>query len=139
MKNVYTAEVVSQGGREGTVSSSDGSLQFKLAKPAEMGGKDPKAHNPEQLFAAAYSACFNGALQSAASKAHVTLQPGTVVKAFVRLKEDDSGGYHLQPEIRVSMPGVDRSTAEKVIQQAHQTCPYSKAMRERIEVPVTLD
>ena len=139
MKNIYTAEVTSQGGREGKITSADGKLSMQLSKPPEMGGAAKGAGlNPEVLFAGAYAACFHGALQNAAERAHVELK-GATVTAFVRLKEDDQGGYHLTAELRASLPGIDRPKAEKILQQAHQTCPYSRAMRERVDVQVTLD
>lgn len=132
---VYTAEVVNQGGRTGTVTAENEGLSLKLAKPE---GDGHEGTNPEQLFAAAYSACFHAALVSAAEKAHIPLK-GSTLTARVTLFEDKNGGYELGVELRASLPGVDEAKAQKLLYQAHQTCPYSKAVRNNVDVRLTLD
>jgi Ohr subfamily peroxiredoxin len=134
---VYTAEVVNQGGREGRASSENGGLEITLAPPAgDAEGKN--GTNPEQLFAAAYGACFHAALMNHAEKGHVALN-GSTLTARVTLYEDEKGGYTLGVELRASLPGLDRAKAEKLLREAHQTCPYSKAVRGNVEVRLTLD
>jgi osmotically inducible protein OsmC len=136
-KVIYTAEVVNQGGRAGKVTTENKGFSLQLVNPAE----DPDGHkgtNPEQLFAAAYAACFHGALAAHAEKAHLTLT-GSTVTARVTLYEDKEGGYQLGVELRVSLPGIERPKAEKILHQAHATCPYSKAVRNNVEVRLTLD
>ena len=134
-KVVYTAEVVNQGGRSGTATSENEGLYLKLAPPVEDGSAGT---NPEQLFAAAYGACFHAALLNHAEKAHLPVKGSTLI-ARVTLLEDESGGYELGIELRASLPGIDRSKAQKLLHEAHQTCPYSKAVRGNIEVRLTLD
>ncbi len=134
---VYTAEVVNQGGRSGTASSENGGLQLDLVSPADD-AEGTKGTNPEQLFAAAYGACFHAALANHAEKAHIPLT-GSTLTARVTLYEDAKGGYELGVELRASLPGLDRSKAEKLLHEAHQTCPYSKAVRGNVEVRLTLD
>jgi Ohr subfamily peroxiredoxin len=133
---VYTAEVVNQGGRIGTVTAENEGLSLKLARP---NGDGHEGTNPEQLFAAAYSSCFHAALMNAAEKAHLKLI-GSNVTARVTLYEDDNGGYELGVELRVGLAGFDhREKVMKLLHQAHQTCPYSKAIRNNVEVRLTLD
>jgi osmotically inducible protein OsmC len=132
---VYTAEVVNQGGREGVATAENEGLSLTLAKP---GGDGHQGTNPEQLFAAAYGACFHAALISTAEKAHLKLT-GSTLTARVTLYEDHNGGYELGVELRAALPGIDEAKAQKLLYQAHQTCPYSKALRNNIDVRLTLD
>jgi Ohr subfamily peroxiredoxin len=127
MKTLFTGESISRGGRSGSVQTPDGMLNTELGNPLEK-GKEKRGPNPEQLFASAYSACYHGALLNAAKKHGVTLKDSEV-RALVSLMEDDKGGYHLGVELRGKLPGVDRGQGEKIMQTAHETCPYSKAMR----------
>jgi lipoyl-dependent peroxiredoxin len=126
MKTLFTGESISHGGRSGSVRTPDGLLNTKLGT------------NPEQLFASAYSACYHGALLNAAKKLNVPAKD-TQVRALVSLMEDDTGGYHLSVELRGKMPGVDRAQVEKVMQEAHRTCPYSKAMRGEATVKLSVE
>lgn len=141
MNTQYVAEVVSQGGRSGRVESADGSLNLDMERPAEMTGEEetPGGANPEQLFAAAYAACFHSAIESAAKRLKIEPAPGSVVTALVALNENDEGGSELAVELRATLPGVNRNDAEKVMQMAHQICPYSKAVRGNVDVQLTLD
>jgi osmotically inducible protein OsmC len=135
MKKLFTSEVASKGGRGGTVRSADGSINTQLGNPLKKDG--PSGPNPETFFAAAYSACFHGALQNAAKKHKATLTDSTVtVKAS--LNEDDQGGYFLSVEILASMPGVDKALQQKILDTAHETCPYSKLIRGGTKVELKL-
>jgi Ohr subfamily peroxiredoxin len=135
MKRLFTSEVTSKGGRGGSVRAADGSIDTKLGNPLKKEG--PAGPNPETFFAAAYSACFHGALQNSAKKHQVTLNDSTVtVKAS--LNEDGQGGYFLSVEILASMPGVDKALQQKILDGAHETCPYSKLTRGGTKVELKL-
>jgi osmotically inducible protein OsmC len=135
MKKLFTSEVASKGGRGGTVRAADGSINTQLGNPLKKDG--PGGPNPETFFAAAYSACFHGALQNAAKKHQATLTDSTVtVKAS--LNEDDQGGYFLSVEILASLPGVDKTLQQKILDTAHETCPYSKLTRGGTKVELKL-
>lgn len=135
MKKLFTSEVVSKGARSGTVRSADGTIDTQLGNPLDP--KTPRGPNPETFFAAAYSACFHGALQNAAKK-HGTELKDSRLTVRVSLNEDDSQGYFLSVEILAQMPGVDRAQAEKILGTAHETCPYSKLSRGESKVEVRL-
>ena len=138
MKILYTAKVVTKGGRNGSVQSADGKFRMALRRPPEMDGdKNDKGTNPEQLFAAAYGGCFRSALENAARNAHISLRDSTLM-TLVHLKETNEGGFQLGVELRASLPGIERAKAEKLLEQAHRTCPYSKALRGNAEVKLTL-
>ena len=137
MKTLFTGEAVSKGGRSGSVKTSDGVLNTQLGNPLEK-GKENAGPNPEQLFAGAYSACYHGALLNAAKKLNVPAKE-TEVRALVSLLEDDSGGYHIGVELRAKMPGVEAAQVEKVMQEAHKTCPYSKLTRGEAKVKLAVD
>jgi osmotically inducible protein OsmC len=138
MKTLYTAKVVSKGGRNGSVQSADGKFRMAVRPPPDMGGEESdKATNPEQLFAAAYGACFRTALENAAKYARISIRDSTLM-TLVNLKETNEGGFQLGVELRASLPGVERAKAEKLLEQAHRTCPYSKALRGNAEVKLTL-
>lgn len=132
-KVLYTASTHTTGGRDGASRSSDGRLEVKLSSPGTAGG----GTNPEQLFATGWSACFIGAMGVAAGKLKVKLPPDTAVDAEVDLGTND-GGYQLQARLNVSLPGVDRETAQAIVDAAHQICPYSKATRGNIDVAINL-
>jgi lipoyl-dependent peroxiredoxin len=134
MKILFTSEAISQGGRSGTVHASDGSLDITLGNPMEP-GLEKRGPNPELLFAAAYSACYNGALCNAAKTLGVFINEPTV-RVLVSLVENKQGGYGLTVELHALLEGVDRKQAHGIMQEAHKTCPYSKAMRG--DAPVTL-
>ena len=132
-KVLYTAQIHTTGGRDGAAHSSDGRLDIALSSPGTPG----KGSNPEQLFAAGWSACFIGAMGLAAKKLHITLPAGTAVDAEVDLGTNGND-YLLRARLYVNLPGVDAATAETIVQAAHQTCPYSKATRGNIEVQIHL-
>ncbi len=135
-KRVYTAEVTSTGGRDGRSTSADGAIDFKMGKPAEMGGTGDGL-NPEQLFAAGYSACFLGALKFVAGQDKVTLADDTSITAAVTFGPIDHG-FGLAVALKASLPGLDKDVAEKLVEKAHQVCPYSNATRDNIEVTLTV-
>jgi lipoyl-dependent peroxiredoxin len=130
MKVLYTAKQHTTGGRDGGTSrSSDGRLDIRLSTPGAAGG----GTNPEQLFAAGWSACFIGAMGLAARKMKVTLPADTAIDAEVDLCLAGES-YSLQARLNISLPGLDRDTAKALAEAAHQTCPYSKATRGNIDV-----
>lgn len=138
MKVLYTAEVTATGARSGHAISSDGLLDVRLALPHAMGGKGG-ATNPEQLFAAAYAACFGGAVEYLAGQQKISTGPVTV-KARVGIGPYDPGegeGFTLQVDLDVTLPKLDQAAAEKLVAAAHRTCPYSNATRGNIEVALT--
>lgn len=132
-KVLYTAKVHTTGGREGVSRSSDNRLDIKLSSPGSSGA----GTNPEQLFAAGWSACFEGAMGLAARKMKIALPPNSAIDAEVDLCLTD-GAYSIQARLNVSLPGLERKVAESVVEMAHQTCPYSKAVRGNIDVVVNV-
>ncbi|PWJ55014.1 Ohr subfamily peroxiredoxin [Dyadobacter jejuensis] len=137
MKTLYTAQATATGGREGKVSTTDGVLDLRTEIPKEMGGKGGAYTNPEQLFAAGYAACFDSALNHVARSQKVKLQD-TEVTARVSIGPNDAGGFMLGVTLQVSIPNIDRELAQKLLETAHQVCPYSNATRGNIEVQITL-
>ena len=134
-KVLYTAKTHTVGGRDGGSSrSSDGRLDIKLSVPGTPG----TGTNPEQLFAAGWSACFEGAMGLVARKMKVTLPPDAAIDAEVDLKLTDGTAYSLGVRFNISLPGLDRATAQALVDGAHQTCPYSKATRGNIGVTIEL-
>lgn len=132
-KVLYTAKTHTTGGRDGASKSSDGRLEIKLSSPGTAG----TGTNPEQLFAAGWSACFIGAMGVAAAKMKVALPAERAVDAEVDLGMTD-GGYLLRARLNVSLPGLDRAVAQSIVDAAHQICPYSKATRGNIDVTINL-
>jgi osmotically inducible protein OsmC len=132
-KILFTARVHTTGGREGASRSSDGRLEIKLSPP----GSAASGTNPEQLFAAGWSACFEGAMGLAARKMKIVLPADTSIDAEVDLCLTD-GAYFLQARLNVRVPGVERDVAQALVDAAHQTCPYSKATRGNVDVVINL-
>lgn len=132
-KVLYTGKTHTTGGRDGMARSSDGRLDIKLSPPGGPG----TGTNPEQLFAAGWSACFIGAMGRAASEMKVTLPADRAVDAEVDLGTTD-GAFFLQARLTISLPGLDREVARQVVEAAHQLCPYSKATRGDIDVTLTV-
>jgi osmotically inducible protein OsmC len=128
-KVLYTGKVHTTGGREGAAKSEDNRLDIRLSAPGTAG----TGTNPEQLFAAGWSACFIGAMQIAASSQHVSLPAGMAVNAEVDLAHG-SGGYSLQARLFISLPGLSIEAAKNLAEAAHVTCPYSKATQGNINV-----
>jgi len=132
MDILYKAVVTATGGRDGQAQSDDGLLHTKLAAPKELGGKGD-ATNPEQLFAAGYAACFIGALKFVAGQSKQSLPADTAIRAEVGIGKID-GGFGLDVDLFVSLPGLKLNAAEQLVATAHQVCPYSNATRGNIEV-----
>lgn len=131
---VFTAHTHVTGGRDGVGKSSDGALDVKLSYP----GSGKPGTNPEQLYGVGYSACFLGAIGIAAQNLKVRLSPETAVDADVTLGKTATGDYQLAVKLNVSIPGVDGETKRKLIEMAHQTCPYSRATRGDINVELAI-
>jgi osmotically inducible protein OsmC len=135
---LYKATATSTGGRDGRSVSSDEKLDVKLDTPKELGGAGGAGTNPEQLFAAGYSACFLSAMKFVVSQQKKTIPADTTVTAEVGVGPNDTGGFALDVELRVSLPGLDSAEAQKLVDTAHQVCPYSNATRNNVPVRVTL-
>ena len=136
MKILYQAKAISSsGGRDGKVRIDNSPLEFEMAKPTELGGSGKTGVNPEQLFAAGYAACFESALLHVARRMNLSLQ-STSVAAEVGIGPNGSGGFLLTASITATVSGVDQATADKLVQEAHQVCPYSNATRGNIDVTV---
>ncbi|QDQ11367.1 organic hydroperoxide resistance protein [Streptomyces spectabilis] len=132
----YTAVATAENGRDGRVASDDGKLDVVVNPPKELGGSGAGT-NPEQLFAAGYSACFQGALGVVARREKADIS-GSTVTAKVGIGQNESGGFGLEVELVTSIPNVDAATAKALIEQAHQVCPYSNATRGNIKVDIKL-
>jgi osmotically inducible protein OsmC len=135
-KLLYTAHATTTGGREGSSKSDDGKLQVKLAPPKEMGGNGDGT-NPEQMFAAGYSACFLGAMKFVAGQQKITLPASTTIDASVGIGPIPAG-FGIEAALKISIPGMERAAAEKLVADAHKVCPYSNATRGNIDVTLTV-
>lgn len=133
MKTLYTATVTATGGRDGRAVSSDNILDVKLATPKELGGAGGAATNPEQLFAAGYSACFIGALKFVAGQTKTALPTDTAITAEVGIGQIE-GGFGLDIDLRISLPGLAQEQAQSLVVAAHKVCPYSNATRGNVDV-----
>ncbi|MFC8196250.1 organic hydroperoxide resistance protein [Streptomyces sp. NPDC060006] len=131
---LYTAVATAENGRDGRVATDDGTLDVVVNPPKEMGGSG-SGTNPEQLFAAGYSACFQGALGVVARQEKADLS-GSTVTAKVGIGRNDDG-FGLIVEITADIPNVDATTARSLLEKAHEVCPYSKATRNNITVTLT--
>ncbi|MET0172192.1 organic hydroperoxide resistance protein [Agrobacterium rubi] len=139
MAILYTTKASATGGRAGNAKSEDGVLDVTLTVPKELGGDGATGTNPEQLFAAGYSACFLGALKNVAGKQKVKIPEDTTVTASVGVgPRDDGTGFGIDVSLSVNIPGLDKATAEDLVKKAHIVCPYSHALRTSTEVPVSV-
>lgn len=134
---LYTTSAVATGGRDGRAVTTDGTFEVKLARPKELGGNGD-GNNPEQLFAAGYSACFLSSLQFVGTREKVKVPRDTRVKATVGLGPRSEGGFGLEVTLEAELPGMAPETAEALIEQAHQICPYSNAIRNNIAVKLSV-
>src|SRR5438105_3758918 len=132
-KVLYTAKTHTTGGRDGASRTSDGRLDVKLSTP----GTSAAGTNPEQLFAAGWSACFMSAIGVAASQKKISLPADRAIDAEVDLGTND-GGYLLRARLNISLPGLDREVAQGLVDAGHQLCPYSKATRGNVDVTINL-
>ena len=133
----YTAHATATGGRAGTAKSPDGALDLTLTTPKELGGNGAAGTNPEQLFAAGYSACFIGALKHVAMAQKITLPADTSIAAAVGIGQIPAG-FGIEVAMTVTIPGMERAAAEKLVEAAHAVCPYSNATRGNIDVTLTV-
>lgn len=131
----YRATASATGGRDGEAATADGSLTVKLATPKELGGGGGPGNNPEQLFAAGYSACFIGAMKFVASQGGPAKVPADAkVTTTVGIGPRSEGGFGLDVDMEISLPGVERAAAEALVEKAHHICPYSNAIRGNVSV-----
>ena len=133
IKALYTATATATGGRDGRAVSSDGILDVKLSTPRELGGAGGEATNPEQLFAARYSACFLGAIKFVASQSKKQIPADASITGKVGIGQIP-GGFGLEVELNINLPGLDLAEAQDLVAKAHQVCPYSNATRGNIDV-----
>jgi len=138
MQILYTASATSTGGRDGRSVSSDNQLDVKLTTPKELGGPGGTGTNPEQLFAAGYSACFIGALKFVAAASKTALPADLSIKADVGIGPNGKGGFGIQVALNISLPGLDRQVAKELVNKAHEVCPYSNATRGNIDVTLNI-
>ena len=136
MEKIYTASVTAIGGRNGVVKSDDGVVNFEVRMPKALGGKTDEALNPELLFAAGYSACFDSALQVVLAQHQQKAE--TSVNAQVSIGKTDDGGFGLAAILNVNVAGVELATARELVEKAHQICPYSIATRGNMEVELNV-
>lgn len=136
-KIAYTAQAKATGGRDGKITTPDEKLMLQLSTPKELGGTGGNGTNPEQLFAAGYSACFIGAMKFVAGQEKKQLPAETSITGIVGIGPIP-GGFGIQVELRISVPGMEREVAQVLIDKAHKVCPYSNATRGNIEVKLIL-
>ncbi len=134
----YTTEATATGGRDGHARSQDGRFDVALSTPRELGGAGGDGSNPEQLFAAGYSACFIGALKVAGQQLKMKLPENVAVTARVGIGPRSAGGFGITTDLTVSLPGLERDDAQNLVDAAHQICPYSNATRGNVDVGLTL-
>ena len=135
---LYSATATATGGRDGRAATEDGSLDVKLSTPKELGGAGGEGNNPEQLFAAGYSACFLGAMKAVSGKVGVRVPNDAKVTATVGIGPRSEGGFGITADLKISLPGVEHAKAEELVQAAHQICPYSNATRNNVVVGLTV-
>lgn len=136
-KVLYVAHAQATGGRDGRAVSSDKAVDIKLTIPRELGGAGGEGTNPEQLFAAGYSACFLGAMKFVGAREKIAVPADTTVNGSVGIGAIPTG-FGIEVELKISLPGLDRAVAEDLVQKAHIVCPYSNATRGNIDVTLTI-
>lgn len=136
-KVLYRATAKATGGRDGRAVSSDGVLDVKLTTPKELGGGGGAGTNPEQLFAAGYSACFLGAIKFVAAKEKIQIPQEVSIEGKVGIGPIPTG-FGIEVELRIALPGMDKAAAKALVDKAHIVCPYSNATRGNIDVTLTL-
>jgi lipoyl-dependent peroxiredoxin len=136
---LYRTTAIATGGRDGRARSEDGRVDVQLSTPKELGGTGGLGTNPEQLFAAGYSACFIGALKVAGQQLKTKVPSDTSIKATVGIgPRSEGGGFGITADLEISLPGVGREDAQRLVEAAHQICPYSNATRNNIDVQLTI-
>lgn len=139
MKVLYKTQATATGGRTGSAATTDGALKVDLVTPKELGGPGGTGNNPEQLFAAGYSACFLGAIKFVASQLKIKVADKSTVTADVGIgPRDDGKGFGLDVALTITLPGLERSVAEDLVQRAHIVCPYSHATKGSLDVRLTV-
>ncbi|WP_133646148.1 organic hydroperoxide resistance protein [Paraburkholderia flava] len=136
-KVLYRAQARATGGRDGRAVSSDNVLDVALTTPRELGGAGATGTNPEQLFAAGYSACFLGAMKFVAGREKIALPADTSVEGNVGIGAIPTG-FGIEVELKITLPGLDRAKAQQIVDAAHIVCPYSNATRGNIDVKLSL-
>ncbi len=136
-KVVYTAYAEATGGRDGRAISSDGVLDVALTTPKDMGGAGGNGTNPEQLFAAGYSACFIGAMKFVSGQDKIEMPEDASIEGAVGIGPIPNG-FGIEVELKISLPGMDKKQAKELVDKAHQVCPYSNATRGNVDVTLTL-
>lgn len=134
----YRTTAIATGGREGSARTEDGRLDVQLSTPKELGGPGGTGSNPEQLFAAGYSACFLSALKGVAHQQKLHLPDDASVTATVGIGARSEGGFGLTASLVIDLPGVAREQAERLVETAHQICPYSNATRNNVDVALAI-
>lgn len=135
---IYKTRATATGGRDGAARSDDGSVDVKLVVPKEMGGPGGLGANPEKLFAAGYSACFLGAMKAVSGKVGVQVPSNATVTAEVGFGPRSEGGFGITADLHVSLPGVEPEAGKRLMQAAHEVCPYSNATRGNVNVGLLL-
>ena len=139
MKIAYKTTASATGGRDGSAATADGSLKVKLTTPKELGGPGGDGNNPEQLFAAGYSACFLGALKYVAGQEKARIPDDAKITATVGIgPRDDGKGFGIDVDLKVSLPGIDKGKAEDLVSKAHVVCPYSHAIKGNVDVRTSI-
>jgi len=138
VKVLYSTVATATGGREGRATTKDGALDVRLTTPKELGGAGGEGNNPEQLFAAGYSACFLGAMKAVASGGGPKVPAEATVTATVGIGPRSEGGFGITAALEVSLPGLAREDAQALVDKAHGVCPYSNATRNNVDVQITL-
>jgi lipoyl-dependent peroxiredoxin len=136
-KVLYRAHAHATGGRDGRATVQNSTLDFKLTTPRELGGAGGDGANPEQLFAAGYSACFLGAMKFVAAHDKISMPADASIDSSVGIGAIPTG-FGIEVELKISLPGMDRAAAQQLIEKAHVVCPYSNATRGNIDVTLTL-
>ena len=140
MSILYTTRATATGGRDGRANSEDGRLAVALSTPKELGGNGADGTNPEQLFAAGYSACFLGAMKYVASQKKIKLSEETAVTATVGIGlRDDGKGFGLEVALAITLPGIEAEQAREIVDGAHVVCPYSEATRSNLNVRISIN
>lgn len=137
MKTLYTTNVTAKGGRNGHIKSENGVLDLEVRMPKALGGSNDDFANPEMLFAAGYSACFDSALNLVISKSKIETGE-TSVEAKISIGQIENGGFGLAAELAVNIPGVSLEEAQSLTEKAHEICPYSNATRNNMEVKLSV-
>jgi Ohr subfamily peroxiredoxin len=134
----YSTSAVATGGRDGSARTTDGTFEVKLSTPRELGGAGGDGQNPEKLFAAGYAACFIGAMKAVAPSLGLKVPAEAAVQSTVGIGPRSEGGFGLTVDLAVTLPGLEKADAERLVHTAHQVCPYSNATRGNIDVGLSV-